>query len=128
MFAVFNLSMYLLLTQRLSNNFSDVPQAKMIDVGAYLPHDKDSKLVQIESSLKLTDDLPVLDGAAALVPVYAAFVDAVYPEGSVTYEGGTFSDDNFYGENFSKDSKMQYRNTVRGIYACLLYTSPSPRD
>lgn len=50
----------------------------MIDVGAYLPHDAESDLVHIDASLKLTENLPVLDGAAALLPVYAAFVDAVY--------------------------------------------------
>lgn len=116
-FAAFNGSIYLLLTSRLSNNFSSTSQAKMIDVGAYLPHAEHSDLVRVESSLKLTEDLPVLDGAAALLPVYAAFVDAVYPVGSVTYEGGTFSDDNFYGENFAADSKMQYKNTVRGYKA-----------
>jgi len=117
LFAAFNASLYLLLTMRLSNNFSDATQAKMIDVGRYLPHDPDSDLARVESSLKLTDDLPVLDGAAALVPVYAAIIDAVYPVGSVTYEGGAFSDDNYYGENFAADSKMQYRNTVRGYQA-----------
>ena len=89
----------------------------MIDVGAYLPHDAESDLVHIDASLKLTENLPVLDGAAALLPVYAAFVDAVYPIGSVTYEGGAFSDDNFYGENFAEDSKIQYNNTVRGYQA-----------
>ncbi|MCD8357113.1 MAG: substrate-binding domain-containing protein [Clostridia bacterium] len=115
--ASFNMSMYVLLTRRLSNNFSDTSQAKMIDVGAYLPHNAESDLVHIDASLKLTEDLPVLDGAAALVPVYAAFVDAVYPAGSVTYEGGSFSDDNYYGENFAADSKMQYNNTVRGYQA-----------
>ena len=117
LFAAFNASLYLLLTMRLSNNFSDATQAKMIDVGRYLPHDSDSDLARVESSLKLTEDLPVLDGAAALVPVYAAIIDAVYPVGSVTYEGGAFSDDNYNGENFAADSKMQYRNTVRGYQA-----------
>lgn len=117
LFAAFNGSMYALLTRRLSNNFSGASQAKMIDVSAYLPHEPDSDLARIDASLKLTDNLPVLDGAAALVPVYAAFVDNVYPAGSVTYEGGVFSDDNFYGENFASDSKMQYKNTVRGYQA-----------
>lgn len=117
LFAAFNFSMYHILTRRLANNFSGADQAKMIDVGAYLPHNPDARLAQIESSLKLQDDLPVLDGAAALVPVYAAIVNAVYPEGSVTYEGGVFSDDNYYGENFAPDSKMQYKNTVRGYKA-----------
>lgn len=116
-FVVFNFSIYKVLTQRLANNFSDTSQAKMIDVKNYLPHEEESDLVRIESSLKLSDNLPVLDGAAALVPVYASFVDNVYPEGSVTYEGGVFSDDNFYGENFAEDSKMQYKNTVRGYEA-----------
>jgi len=116
-FAAFNCSMYLLLTGRLSNNFSNASQAKMIDVGKYLPHAEQSDLVRVNSTLKLNDNLPVLDGSAALVPVYAAIVDNVYPEGSVTYEGGAFSDDNYYGENFAPDSKMQYKNTVRGFQA-----------
>ena len=116
-FACFNLSIYMLLTNRLANNFSDTSQAKMVDVSLYLPHEENSDLARVESSLKLTDNLPVLDGAAALVPVYASIIDCVYPEGSVTYDGGKFSDDNFYGENFAPDSKMQYKNTVRGYKA-----------
>ena len=117
LFAACNLSMYQLLTRRLSNNFSGATQAQMIDVRSYLPHEEGSDLPKINSSLKLTDDLPVLDGAAALVPVYAAVIDNVYPEGCVTYEGGQFSDDNYHGENFAEDSAMQYKNTVRGYQA-----------
>ncbi len=116
-FACFNLSIYMLLTNRLANNFSDTSQAKMVDVSLYLPHEESSDLARVESSLKLTENLPVLDGAAALVPVYASIIDCVYPKGSVTYDGGEFSDDNFYGENFASDSKMQYKNTVRGYKA-----------
>lgn len=116
-FFAFNYSVYMLVTNRLGNNFSDTSQAKMVDVEKYLPHNPESDLVRIDSSLKLNDNLPVLDGAAALLPVYAAFVDNVYPKGSVTFESGNFSDDNFYGENFATDSKMQYKNTVRGYKA-----------
>ena len=116
-FAAFNASIYLLLTGRLANNFSGTNQSKMVDVGAFLPHEEGSDLPEIDASLKLEGNLPVLDGAAALVPVYAAIIHNVYPEGSVTYEGGSFSDDNFYGENFAPDSKMQYKNTVRGYKA-----------
>ena len=117
LFALFNISMYQLLTRRLSNNFSGATQAQMIDVGCYLPHEDSSKLPKMEASLKLTDHLPVLDGAAALVPVYAAVIENVYPIGCVTYEGGRFSADNYYGENFAADSAMQYKNTVRGYQA-----------
>jgi phosphate transport system substrate-binding protein len=117
LFTVFNFSTYQLLTRRLSNNFSGATQAQMIDVGSYLPHTEGSDLPKIEASFKLTDDLPILDGAAALVPVYAAIIDNVYPSGCVKYEGGSFSDDNYYGENFASDSVMQYNNTVRGYKA-----------
>lgn len=117
MFGCFNLGMYKLLTNRLGNNFSGTDQAKMIDVEKYLPHEESSDLAKVDSTLKLNEDLPVLDGAAALVPVYASVIDNVYPKGCVTYEGGEFSDDNFYGENFAKDSVMQYKNTVRGYEA-----------
>ncbi len=117
LFASFNFSIYQMVTRRLSNNFSDATKAQMIDVGRYLPHTDGSDLPKINSSLKLEDDLPVLDGAAALVPVYAAVIDNVYPKGCVTYEGGKFSDDNYYGENFAEGSAMQYKNTVRGYKA-----------
>ncbi len=117
LFLSFNGSIYMLLTKRLANNFSSASQSKMIDVKEYLPFEETSDLAKIDSSLKLTDNLPVLDGAAALLPVYASIIHNVYPEGSVTFEGGTFSDDNFYGENFASDSKMQYKNTVRGYTA-----------
>ncbi len=117
LFASLNLGMYKIMTRRLSNNFSDATKAQMIDVKSYLPFVNGSDLPNIESSLKLTDDLPVLDGAAALVPVYASIIHNVYPEGCVTYEGGEFSDDNYYGENFASDSAMQYKNTVRGYQA-----------
>lgn len=117
LFAIFNFSMYQLVTRRLSNNFSNTTQVQMIKVRNYLPHEEDSDLPKIESSLELADNLPVLDGAAALVPVYAAIIDNVYPEGCVKYDGGVFSDDNYYGENFAEDSVMQYNNTLRGYKA-----------
>ena len=117
LFVSFNVGLYSVLTRRLSNNFSGATQAKMVDVKKYLPFEEGSELAEVDASLKLIDDLPVLDGAAALVPVYAAVINAVYPPSCVTYEGGVFSDDNYYGENFAADSKMQYKNTVRGYKA-----------
>ena len=116
-FTVLNGGLYLLLTERLSNNFSDTTQTKQIDVSLFLPHEEDSDLPKIDTSFSLEGELPVLDGAVALVPVYAAVIDNLYPKGSVTYEGGVFSDDNYYGENFAPDSKMQYKNTIRGYKA-----------
>lgn len=118
-FAAVNLFLYVTITRRLANNFSGAGQLKMVDVGRFLPFEEDSDLARTGSSLKFTaeDELPVLDGAAALVPVYASVIDNCYPDGTVTYEGGSFSDDNYYGENFASDSVMQYQNTIRGFDA-----------
>jgi phosphate transport system substrate-binding protein len=52
----------------------------------YMPFDYDSDyktkiaLLDKPSSLRLTSDLPRLDGATAAYPLYSAFVHAVYPE------------------------------------------------
>jgi len=63
--------------------------APNINVHEYLPFREDSKIVKMDSkTLKLTDNLPVIDGAAAFFPVYSAFVNAVYPETTELYDGG----------------------------------------
>ncbi len=118
-FLSLNLFLYVTITRRLGNNYSGATQLKMVDVSQFLPFDEDSKLARTGASLHFSegDDLPVLDGAAALVPVYASVIDNIYPEGCVTYEGGSFSDDNKYGENFADDSAMKYQNTIRGFDA-----------
>ncbi len=120
-FVAANAFLYLTITRRLANNFSGTGQMKMIDVGRYLPFESGSDLARTGSSFRFSadDDLPVLDGAAALVPVYASVIENCYPKGTVTYEGGTFSDDNKYGENFAEDSVMQYQNTIRGFNSLL---------
>ncbi len=74
-----------------------------INVYEYLPFKEDSKIVRLEKEASLRfreiDDLPVLDGAAAVFPVYSAFVNAVYPDCKATelYEGA-----------------FRYNNTVGG--------------
>ncbi len=118
-FLVLNIFLYVTITRRLGNNYSGATQLKMVDVSKFLPFEEKSELARTGALLHFSedDDLPVLDGAAALVPVYASVIDSIYPEGCVTYEGGSFSDDNKYGENFAQDSAMQYQNTIRGFDA-----------
>ena len=59
-----------------------------IDIQAYLPFEEDSKIVNTDSkTLKLTENLPRIDGAAALFPVYSAFVNAVYPNTTKLHDG-----------------------------------------
>ena len=59
-----------------------------IDIHAYLPFEENSKIVKTDSkTLKLTENLPRIDGAAALFPVYSAFVNAVYPNTTKLHDG-----------------------------------------
>ena len=60
-----------------------------IAVNEYLPFDDDSKIVVLdkEASIEIEGDLPVVDGAAAVFPVYSAFVNAVYPETTELWNG-----------------------------------------
>ncbi len=109
MFASFNAGIYMIGTKKCLSNFGTVTQAKMIEAEKYLPHDQNSRIVKIESSFTLTDDLPVLDGATALLPVYSAIADAVYPESSCPFENNAYT----------ADSAVQYRNTV-GAYKAVV--------
>lgn len=70
-----------------------------IDCNEYLPFTEDSKIVKLdkEASLKLTGKLPILDGAAAVFPVYSAFVNETYPNTTKLNDG-----------------VFEYNNTVRG--------------
>ena len=79
-----------------------------IDCNEYLPFVEESKIVKLdhEASLQLTDNLPRLDGAAAVFPVYSAFVNATYPN-TVSLNDGIF----------------EYRNTVRGYRSLALKES-----
>ena len=62
----------------------------------YLPFEEESKIVKLdkEASLQLDEKLPVVDGAAAVFPVYSAFVNAVYYPTSVTLGDGIFEYNN----------------------------------
>ena len=53
-----------------------------VDLTIYAPFSPNSRAVRLgeTAELRLTEDLPLLDGATALYPVYAAFAEAVYDE------------------------------------------------
>ena len=95
---------YFVFTNRCINDFSSQMQAKSVEVDEYLPFASETKIVK-KNGEKLTGDLPKIDGAAALVPVFNSFVYSIYPEESVKYENG----------DFTSDSALQYHNT-RGAY------------
>ena len=104
-FVITNVFIYFVFTNRCVNDFSSQMQAKSVEVDEYLPFAKETGIVKKEAPEKLESDLPVIDGAAALVPVFNSFVYSLYPESSVKYENG----------DFTKDSALQYHNT-RGAF------------
>lgn len=81
-----------------------------IDTTKYRAFDENADLVRLdhEASLRFTlqDNLPVVDGAAALFPMYSSFVNAVYPQniGSLNTPG----------------SPYRYYNTVSGFVDLIL--------
>ncbi len=105
LFVILNLTVFFVFTRRCLPATSEGMQAKSVELDAYLPFEEDSRITKLDGSLKLTEDLPVIDGAAALYPIFSGFVNAVYPADSVHFDG----------ENFTPDSALQYSNT-RGAY------------
>lgn len=81
-----------------------------IDLELYLPFQEDSRIAVLneESSLRFTleDELPRVDGAAAVFPVYSAFVNATYPAERTYYTTEKYFD--------LTTAYFQYNNTVRG--------------
>lgn len=66
--------------QLYEDNISTV--SSEVNIHEYQPFHDDSLVVKMdeEAILKLEDYLPILDGATAMYPLYAAFVQATYPE------------------------------------------------
>ncbi|WP_337101324.1 PstS family phosphate ABC transporter substrate-binding protein [Paenibacillus sp. YIM B09110] len=64
-----------------------------IDLHEYAPFREGTKAVLLgePSDLVITENLPVLDGATALYPLYAAFAQAAYPAGDYPPFSGTVS-------------------------------------
>lgn len=108
-FAIFDLTLYNVCTKPCIPDTSEGMQAKSIELDKYLPFDENSEIVNIRSDFQLTNDLPVIDGAAALYPICSAVVNAVYPEASVEFDGN----------DFTPESKLQMRNT-RAAYKAVV--------
>lgn len=108
-FVCINACLYVTVTRRCRNNFGSAASARMIDAERYVPFTADNALVDAAASLAIEGDLPVLDGATALLPVYAAAAQALYPEDSCPFDG----------KAYLPSSALQYRNTV-GAYRAIV--------
>ncbi len=96
---------YQLFIKRVISHHSPGMQKMSVEVGNYVPFTGSANVFSEDGAKKLKGDIPVIDGAAALLPVYAGFVQSIYPEDSVI----------FNGEDYDAKSAMHYTNT-RGAY------------
>lgn len=107
-FISFNLIIFSLFTKPcLPAKELSPSEPKTISVEKYLPFDENSDIVRIDSSLEITENIPVLDGSEALYPIYSAVAYSIYPENSVSFSDG----------EFSEESSVQMKNTIRGFTA-----------
>lgn len=107
-FISFNLLIFFLFTKPcLPAGELSPSEPKTISVEKYLPFDENSDIVRIDSSLEITENIPVLDGSEALYPIYSAVAYSIYPENSVSFSDG----------EFSEESSVQMKNTIRGFTA-----------
>ena len=95
----------------------NIPQGEIIntapniDLNLYMPFKGTSRIVRLQdtASLRLQDSLPRIDGAAAVFPVYSAFVNAVYPISTRLYNNDTQVYD-----TLPDYFVFNYSNTVKG--------------
>jgi len=89
-----------------------------VNLWEYEPFGKESKvaLLNEESTLSISEDLPVIDGATALYPLYAAFVRATYPPDSYDPYNGIVS---------SHTTPDAYMNLLSGKADIIFCAAPS---
>jgi phosphate transport system substrate-binding protein len=104
-FAGLDLAIYQLFIKRVISHHSPGMQKMSVEVADYVPFTGSENICSYKDAEKLEGDLPTIDGAAGLLPLYAGFVESIYPEDSVI----------FNGESYEDASAMHYTNT-RGAY------------
>lgn len=104
-FAGLDIAIYQLFIKRVISHHSPGMQKMSVEVSDYVPFSGSENIYSVRGEVELEGDLPTIDGAAALLPIYAGFVESIYPEDSVI----------FNGESYDDRSAMHYTNT-RGAY------------
>jgi phosphate transport system substrate-binding protein len=88
-----------------------------VDITEYMPFSTAIPVLGETSTLKLEKDLPILDGALALYPVYSAFATAVYPKKDY-YLYPNFRGNAFYDgtrEKPKETHEVHFTNTVKAF-------------
>ncbi|MBR4556816.1 MAG: phosphate ABC transporter substrate-binding protein, PhoT family, partial [Clostridiales bacterium] len=105
LFAGLDIAICQLFIKRVISHHTPGMQKMSVEVDNYVPFTGSENVYSAAGAEKLTGDIPTIDGAAALLPVYAGFVESIYPEDSVIYNG----------TDYDPASAMHYTNT-RGCF------------
>ena len=105
LFAGMDLCIYHLFIKRVTSHHSPGMQKMSVEVKNYIPFTGSENVFSAADAPKLEGKIPGIDGAAALLPMYAGFVESIYPESSVILKG----------DSYAPESAMHYTNT-RGAY------------
>ena len=105
LFVGMDTAIYQLFIRIVTSHHTPGMQKMSVEVANFVPFTDSENVYSAEGAERLEGDIPVIDGAAALLPVYAGFVESIYPEDSVI----------FNGEDYDAASAMHYTNT-RGAY------------
>ena len=89
-FAGLDIAIYQLFIKRVISHHSPGMQKMSVEVSDYVPFSGSENIYSVRGEVELEGDLPTIDGAAALLPIYAGFVESIYPEDSVIFNGETF--------------------------------------
>ncbi|MBO0587779.1 substrate-binding domain-containing protein [Sporosarcina sp. E16_8] len=89
-----------------------------VDLQQYMPFEKGTKAVKLDkpATLKLESELPIIDGATALYPMYAAFAQAIYPEKAYQI---------YDSEVMSNMTHIAYENLISGKVDMIFVAGPS---
>lgn len=95
-----------------------VVQDGYIETFNYAPFQENTKAVSLDepAALQLKDNLPILDGATALYPIYSAFAQVVYPKKEY---------DQYESEVMSNRTEQAYDNLLNGHADIIFVLSPS---
>jgi phosphate transport system substrate-binding protein len=92
-----------------------------VDLREYEPFSAQTKAVSLDkqSTLRFTSDLPRLDGATALYPLYSAFVQATYPQGNYNHPTS---------EVICSKTGTAYKNLINGSVDIIFVAGPSEQQ
>jgi phosphate transport system substrate-binding protein len=92
-----------------------------------LPDNQNSH-IRRKSTLKFIDNLPYLDGATALYPVYSAFANAVYPPADIDFDYLNRADRSgavIRGNVECSTTPFAYENLISGAVNIIFCFTPS---